>query len=320
MIDLSRVFFPSARRRMENLQNDSDLKLVHYTSAPAGLSILQHKQLWMRNVLCMNDYSEVNYPYQLFKNFFHSESLLRKRFHDALQIAGVDYNSFFIRQLDDLAGFNRFQLFVTCFSEHSIKSDANGKLSMWRGYGKDGGVAFVLNKEIFCSDFSALEPIYTTPVEYLNEEGFRNKIQEFIFSVESSKSELEEAIQSGKLNKNILEGWISEVLIYALISIKHPGFSEEKEWRVICPYQNQKIHGAFRDVNGIPQIIKLIPLTTNDKSGTEGFSISEILDHILIGPTPYAYAEKQAFVQLLTDYGVANATEKVVISNIPYRA
>lgn len=55
---------------MENLQNDSDLKLVHYTSASAGLSILQNKQLWMRNVLCMNDYndySEVNYPYQLFK-------------------------------------------------------------------------------------------------------------------------------------------------------------------------------------------------------------------------------------------------------------
>lgn len=69
MISLSRIFSQNARRRMENLQNDSDLKLVHYTSASAGLSILQNKQLWMRNVLCMNDYSEVNYPYQLFKKF-----------------------------------------------------------------------------------------------------------------------------------------------------------------------------------------------------------------------------------------------------------
>lgn len=246
--------------------------------------------------------------------------MLRKRFHDAFQIAGEDYDFFFMKHMDELAGFNRFQLFVTCFSEHSVKNDANGKLSMWRGYGKNGGVAFVLNKEIFCSDFSALEPIYTTPVEYLDEEGFRNKIQEFIISVESAKYELEAVIQSGKLNKNILESCISEVLIYALISIKHPGFSEEKEWRVICPYQNQKIHGAYRDVNGIPQIIKLIPLTTNEKSDNEGFSIFEILDHILIGPTPYAYAEKQAFMQLLTEYGLPNAAEKVVISDIPYRA
>lgn len=320
MIDLSRVFFPSARRRMENLQNDSDLKLAHYTSASAGLSILQHKQLWMRNVLYMNDYSEVNYPYQLFKNFFNSESLLRKRFHDALQIAGVDYDSFFIRHLDDLAGFNRFQLFVTCFSEHSIKSDANGKLSMWRGYGKDGGVAFVLKKEIFCSDFSALEPVYTTPVEYLDEEGFKNKLVEFITSIELFKCELAEAIQSGKVSKDILETWISEVLIYALISIKHPGFREEKEWRVICPYQNQKIQGEYRDVNGVPQIIKLIPLTTNKKSGNDGFSICEILDHILIGPSPYAFAEMQVFVRILAEYGVTDAADKVIISDIPYRA
>lgn len=69
-------------------------------------------------MLCMNDYSEVNYPYQLFKNFFHSESLLRKRFHDAFQIADEDYDFFFMKHMDELAGFNRFQLFVTCFSEH----------------------------------------------------------------------------------------------------------------------------------------------------------------------------------------------------------
>lgn len=106
-----------------------------------------------------------------------------------------------------------------------------------------------MNKEIFCSDFSGLEPIYTTPVEYLDEKGFRNKIHEFIISVESSKSELEKAIQSGEVNKIILDNWISEVLIYALISIKHPGFSEEKEWRVICPYHNQKIQGEHRDVS-----------------------------------------------------------------------
>ena len=155
----------------------------------------------MRNVLCMNDYSEVNYPYQLFKKIFHSKSLLRKRFHDAFQIAGEDYDFFFTKHVDELAGFNRFQLFVTCFSEHSVKNDANGKLSMWRGYGKNRGVAFVLNKGIFCSDFSALETIYTTPVEYLDEKGFRNKIHEFIISVVSSKSVLERRYSQAKLIK-----------------------------------------------------------------------------------------------------------------------
>ena len=62
---LNKIFYCDYHKRMEELKKSTN-KLVHYTSASAGLKILQNKEIWMRRVSCMNDFSEVQHGKDLF--------------------------------------------------------------------------------------------------------------------------------------------------------------------------------------------------------------------------------------------------------------
>lgn len=62
---LNKIFHCDYHKRMEELKKSTN-KLVHYTSASAGLKILQNKEIWMRRVSCMNDFSEVQHGKDLF--------------------------------------------------------------------------------------------------------------------------------------------------------------------------------------------------------------------------------------------------------------
>src|SRR5262245_50818927 len=57
------------RRRMIGVNG----RFVHYTSAENGLRILQSSELWMRNTVCMTDYSEVRHGHALLHEFFQRQ-------------------------------------------------------------------------------------------------------------------------------------------------------------------------------------------------------------------------------------------------------
>ena len=40
---------------------ENDVKFVHYTSAFAATQIIQNEEVWLRNALVMNDFSEVQH-------------------------------------------------------------------------------------------------------------------------------------------------------------------------------------------------------------------------------------------------------------------
>lgn len=50
-----------------------------------------------------------------------------------------------------------------------------------------------------------------------------------------------------------------------------------------------------------------------------GLDPNELLDRIVIGPTPYPFAMHEAFASALTDAGVVDAGKRIVISQIPVR-
>ena len=62
---LDKIFYCDYHKRVEEIKKSTN-KLVHYTSASAGLKILQNKEIWMRRVSCMNDFSEVQHGKDLF--------------------------------------------------------------------------------------------------------------------------------------------------------------------------------------------------------------------------------------------------------------
>jgi hypothetical protein len=47
--------------------------------------------------------------------------------------------------------------------------------------------------------------------------------------------------------------------------------------------------------------------------------IPQLIDRVIIGPTLYPYAISEAFDRLLDKAGVANAAQRIFVSDIPLR-
>jgi hypothetical protein len=71
--ELEAIFTPHAVKQMQGFfkkqAEQTQARFVHYTSAAAALSIIEKKRLWMRNVTCMADYSEVRHGFGILNKF-----------------------------------------------------------------------------------------------------------------------------------------------------------------------------------------------------------------------------------------------------------
>lgn len=310
---LKKIFHCDYHKRMEELKKSTN-KLVHYTSASAGLKILQNKEMWMRRVSCMNDFSEVQHGKDLFIDLWkNTEKDIVQKLTSLFGDNGDVFNEV-MGELEKISAFNILHSYITCFSEHLESEDKYGRLSMWRGYGKGTGIALVLKKDIFYSEYDAID-ITTSPVAYLNKDDIKDKFISLVTDLEENKQKIDfKNIQRDDLHDFLIE-WL-EILI---LSIKHPAFCEEKEWRVIS-FENAKgIKKDIIDLNGMPQPVQKIPLSEKLQTDGDEFSVNEILDRIIIGPTQYAIPIYQALVEELEKLNVENAKGKVIFSDIPYR-
>lgn len=101
-------------------------------------------------------------------------------------------------------------------------------------------------------------------------------------------------------------------VIFAIVSIKHPGFREEKEWRLICFDSDKTKKNVFLDtkivvINGVPQKI----YTLNIKK-----ILPELLAHAIIGPTQYGIVAYTALRDdILNLYGGQNYIAEDLIKN-----
>ncbi|WP_443652196.1 DUF2971 domain-containing protein [Dialister invisus] len=310
---LDKIFYCDYHKRVEEIKKSTN-KLVHYTSASAGLKILQNKEIWMRRVSCMNDFSEVQHGKDLFIDLWkNTERDIIQKLTSLFGDNGDVFNEV-MGELEDISEFDILRSYITCFSEHLESEDKYGRLSMWRGYGKGTGIALVLKKDIFYSEYDAID-ITTSPVAYLNKDDIKDKFISLVTDLEENKQKIDfKNIQRDDLHDFLIE-WL-EILI---LSIKHPAFCEEKEWRVIS-FENAKgIKKDIIDLNGMPQPVQKIPLSEKLQTDGDEFSVNEILDHIIIGPTQYAIPIYQALVEELEKLNVENAKGKVIFSDIPYR-
>jgi hypothetical protein len=106
------------------------------------------------------------------------------------------------------------------------------------------------------------------------------------------------------------------------LSTKHPGFHEEREWRVIYSPSFQKsdrLSTEIVSINGTPQSICKIPLRDVREEGLFGLELPELIDRVIIGPTKFPVGIYDALVTVLTDAGIKNAASKVIVSDIPLR-
>jgi hypothetical protein len=136
-------------------QSKSPPLLAHYTSIKVMERILQSNEIWFSNPLFMNDLQEVRFGLNEGTRLFSNAELLKKAAVTDARAALLHHAfSHFFREFDTQ---DVFDTYVFCLSEHN-KTNTDGLLSMWRGYGQHGdGVALVF-------DAGAVTEVPTSPL------------------------------------------------------------------------------------------------------------------------------------------------------------
>ena len=313
---LNRIFFPFATEQAQKIKARNG-RFVHYTSAESAMKILSSKQFWLRSAKSMNDFMEVEHGFDYLLNFFQMEdNKNRKLFYDVIDDLFPGAAEQAIKLFDQWLPTVRYSTYLACFSEHDDDEDVFGRLSMWRAYGRSSvGVAIVLNNAPFFLDAEGPN-IFASPVSYLSEEKFHASLHTIINSMSLEKEFLK------TIPREKIVGIIFSMLLFASVCSKHPGFREEREWRVIAVpkiFPSKVLESGVETISGVPQPVYKVPLRDNPQEGLVGVEIPVFLDRIIIGPSSYPLPVFDAFVATLEVAGVAEANSKVVISDIPLR-
>lgn len=310
---LERILFPRETLRREEVVRG--MRFVHYTSAEVAANIIRGRAVWMRNALTMNDLSEVTHGLKCVARAWEDE-IVGRRFRgllDRLQPGlSAETAKAFSHWQSDLC----MNTYLTCLSEHSEEEDQHGRLSMWRAYGGTTGVALVLNTNPFTAITDELKA-YSSPVAYLTDEQVTAELQDI-----ADKMEEKLAIFSG-VSPEVIASLMFNLLRFTALCTKHPGFAEEREWRIIYQPNMAKspvIKPAVEVVRGVPQIVQKIPLRNSPSEGLFGAAVPDLIDKVIIGPTRDPWPIYQAFCALLSEAGVDNPEVRVQISGIPLRA
>ncbi len=292
-------------------------KLIHYCSADTALRIIKHKEIWLRNVRVMNDFMEVNHGFSLIQRS------LQTRVDTAIETGMNELK----KALDSISPgladqtFAQFQAwsphiqnetYVTCLSEHLDDEGNDGRLSMWRNYSSgQAGVGIIINTAIFGRTDDDLG-VYSSPVTYLSDQGLEQSLLLIAQKIRFNAAFLT------SLPQERLVGHYFFLLRTIAHGSKHPGFREEREWRIFHTLgldERKLLKVESEAVGGIPQRILKLPVD----GSLEGLAIPSLIDSILIGPSQYQVVIGNALADELLRAGMQDAHQKIKYSPIPLR-
>lgn len=313
---LGNIFMPYAMRQLRaHYKDKAEGRFVHYTSAESALSIIKSKRFWMRNTNCMSDYSEVQHGFDIVGRFFPNETkgnAFIKALDACVPGAAEEAINAFGQSWNDI----RFNTYIAAVSEHDDQEDLHGRLSMWRAFGGNvARVGIVLNVPLYTMATQPLNLLFSS-VAYLSEDLTHRVFLEVIDNINKNCDYLK------TVDRKAIVVIIFAMLLAGVVCLKHEGFREEREWRVI--YAPKRSPSALMEsstevIGGIPQVIHKIPLDAHVSASIADLDLSRLFDRLIIGPTPYPWPMGVAFIEALRQAGVADAENRVVASGIPIR-
>lgn len=307
------VFLPMLRERVARAAATGQ-RFVHYTAAASAMSLIRNGEIWLRNTQCMNDFSEVRYGLDMLAAVYHSDE--GRRLIDFVESVHPGIRAEVRDRLAALAETISYGTYICCVSEHDPSEDATGRLSMWRAYSGLSGVALVLRNPLMVGPGTEQLGVFTGPVIYDSRQAFVERFTHFVEGLQGQGDYLA-GIGAGRTARMLVGSYH-----FAALATKHPGFAEEREWRMVFTPTLQPGGDLVRAVEicrGEPQLVYKLPLQA--RPGQEGAStaLADILEALIIGPCASPRALRDAFVSLLGDAGVPDAASKVRISDIPIR-
>jgi hypothetical protein len=310
---IGRIFLPRLFSERDRILQSGN-SFSHYTSADTVLKVVRGASWWLRSAAVMNDFSEIDYGFQLFRTVLEKHN---ERFSSVLNSIGEKFVETAGQRLEVYLRIAKFESYVASFTEHDNELDRFGKLSMWRAYGGRSGAALVLNKQPFFQA-SANSSVLMSPVFYADDGIFESMFLSILDNVEINNKILRE------MDLEILSDFWAKTLVVMFLTTKHLGFAEEREWRLIYTptlrnEPSQVVRTEVHSVEGYPQKIAVLPLANNQKYGLEGLEPFEIIERVIVGPCQYPMSVAMAIDHELSARKFSNASERVTISRIPLR-
>ena len=224
---LLQVFHPYAWQKYHRTV-EQRTRFVHYTSADTVMRIFQTQEVRMRNATCVNDFMEINHGFDCLQSAYKSN---KEKLQAILDGLFPGFCTKLEERFNEWLPHFRSDTYIACVSEHGSEEsgdeeDEIGRLSMWRAYGGITGVAVVMNGAPFLGSSSALNA-YTSPVAYFSEASFGREFSKLLDGF-AANAEMLGTLGEEQVLRNIFEAFRC-----ALVCTKHPGFREEREWRVI---------------------------------------------------------------------------------------
>jgi len=310
------IFYPYAARARKRMIAANG-RFAHYTTADNALKIITTRRIWMRNTTCMSDFREVHHGLDSLKKYFANEPS-KATFYGAINLCSASAAEEAIALFDQWWQSTQLQTYITCISEHDPSEDQHGRLSMWRAFGGPTvpRVALIIKLPLEFSAANMALNATLSPVAYLTDNEVADELNSIAQNVRANKEFV------SKQGREYLIGNVFSVLLMATLCLKHEGFREEREWRII--YSPKRTPSSIIETStevcaGIPQLVHKIPLENNSSAGISGISLTDLCDRIIIGPTQFPWVLYEAFVAALDAAGVKDAGSKVFVSQIPVR-
>ena len=310
--EIGELFFPYAEER--TIEFKAGKRLAHYTTVEAAYQILTKGEVWLRNASMMNDFSEIRHGIDCLRAAWHSNggnklTAMLDRIEPGLS-----------QKIAELIESNSFSFehktFIVSLSEHDDADDKYGRLSMWRAYGGRSGIALILNPTAFLAETDVMK-VFSSPVLYKDESQFVEWFQVWASNIVNAEEQLR------GLGAEDLNNWMFHVFRMFALSTKHPGFAEEREWRVFNSpdYEGASdwVRSEIEVIKGIPQAILKLRLFDDQKRDIVGVAPVTLVNRVIIGPCDYPLQVRDTMVSALEKAGVEDAEDKVKISFIPLK-
>jgi hypothetical protein len=309
---LSAIFLPYATSCRERAIKNGG-RFAHYTSADAALKIISSKSIWMRNATCMSDFREVQHGFQLLRRYLERN---QAKFDGALDACFTGVAAESLKAFDGWWQSIQLQSYITSISEHGASEDLHGRLSMWRAFGGSTERVALIMKTPLALGVNVNLGAMLSPVAYFNGDDVTHELDSILDNVRDNQ----EFLRNG--DRRVVVDSVFMMLATAVVSLKHEGFHEEREWRVIHfpkMFPSPHISSSIEVIGGVPQLVYKIPFKDNSEAELSGLEPRDLFDRVIIGPTQFPWAMYEAFVTALESAGVPDAASRVRVSEIPVR-
>lgn len=304
------IFFPHHAKQLGRIKKE-EIDFAYYTSALTAYDLIKNQELWLRNITVMNDYMEFDHGkkclLKLIKETAEGERL--KQIFNNLKPNLFDET---LLDFEKYAVNMKMDINISCFSEHKCIEEDNGKLSMWRAYGGNNGVAIIFKPELFYW-FASIGFDFSS-VAYLDEIKLKKEITSLSESISNNLHYVNE------LSIEELKSILFNIFKFSALCNKHIGFKEEDEWRLIAMNSIHSNHclvsQEVETKNGTPQIISKIKLS---KTLPNDPKLKDMIKKVIIGPCRHPNVIYDSISSALVSIGVESPDRIIYGSDIPFR-